>query len=102
MTCQEEMKQHWKEKVDIKQDKLKLFALILKYLSRYSLDAVHRGEGWLETKKNVDPEGLWKLVGEKHRVYSTSKIGIVVKLKARMQEQNMRQGIYESVISYKQ
>ncbi len=96
------MKQYCQDKAEIKRDKPKLYALILKHLRDESLEAVQRGEGWSEIEENVDPQGLWKLVEEKHKVYSTSKIVVVVKLEVRTQLQNMWQGAYKSIISYKQ
>ncbi len=84
------MKQYHQDKAEIKCDKPKLYALILKYLSDESLESVQQGEGWSEIEENIDPQGLWKLVKEKHRVYS--KIGVVVKLKV-MQLQNMWQAL---------
>ena len=44
----EDMKQYRQDKAEIKRDKPKLYALILKYLSDESLEAVQQGEGWLE------------------------------------------------------
>ncbi len=70
--------------MEIKRDKLQLYALILKYLCDESLEAVQRSEGWSEIEENVDPQGLWKLVEEKHKVYSASEIGVVVKLEPRI------------------
>lgn len=51
--------------------------LILKHLSDECLEAMQRGEGWSTIKENVFPEGLWKLVEEKHRVYLVSKVAVV-------------------------
>jgi hypothetical protein len=41
-------------------------------------------------------------IEEKHRVHSTSEVAAIVKLEARNQLQNMRQGAFENIISYKQ
>ncbi len=49
----------------------------------------------------MDLQGLWILVEEKH-MYSASEIGVVVKLEVSMQLQNLWQGAYETIISYKQ
>ncbi len=42
------------------------------------------------------------IIVDKHRVHSTSKVAAVVKLEARNQLQSLRQGGFESIISYKQ
>ncbi len=48
VTYLKDMKQYCQDKAEIKRDKPKLYALILKYLSNESLEAVQQGEGWLE------------------------------------------------------
>jgi hypothetical protein len=34
----------------------KLYALILKYLNNESLEAIQKGNRWMEIEENVDPE----------------------------------------------
>jgi hypothetical protein len=80
----------------------RLYATILKYLSEESLEAVKRTKEWSEVEDNVDPEKLWSIIVDKHRVHSTSEVAAVVKLEARNQLQSLRQGGFESIISYKQ
>ena len=50
----------------------------------------------------ADPEGLWKLVEETHKVTSVSQVAAVVKLAARNEYKNIRQGTYESIVTYKE
>jgi hypothetical protein len=44
---------------------------------------------------------LWKIVEDKHRVHSTSKVAAIVKLDVRNQLKNLKQGAFESIITYK-
>ncbi len=57
---------------------------------------------WTKIEEEVNPERLWEIVVEKHRVHSTSKVAAIVKLEARNQLQTLRQGAFKSIISYKQ
>ncbi len=57
-----------------------MYALILKYLSEESLEAVQKHQDWADIKANVDPVRLWKVVEDKHSVHSTSKVAAKVKL----------------------
>ncbi len=96
-----ELKTYRKLKNDQKEKKPKLYATILKYLSEESLKAVNRVKEWSDVKEDVDPERLWSIIGDKHRVHSTSEVKAVVKLEARNQLQSLRQEGFESIISYK-
>ena len=88
----EDMKQYRRDVADYKCDKPKLYALILKYLSDESLEAVQKEAGWTAV------ETLWQLVGMKHKVHSSSKVEVVMKLAARTQLAATRQGAFESMI----
>jgi hypothetical protein len=96
----EDMRTYRKLKTEQDQQKPKLYATILKYLSDESLDAVQKVKDWEKIEEKVDPERLWKAVEEKHKVHSTSKVAAVIKLEARNQLQSLRQGGFESIISY--
>jgi hypothetical protein len=98
----EELKLYRKLKSEQKEKKPKLYATILKYLSEESLEAVRKANDWDKVEEDVDPERLWEIIVDKHRVHSTSEVAAIVKLEARNQLQNLRQGGFESVISYKQ
>jgi hypothetical protein len=45
-------------------NKPKLFALILKCLSKESLEAIKKGTNWGTMEVDVDLEGLWWIVKE--------------------------------------
>ncbi len=49
-----------------------------------------------------DPEGLWKAVVETHKVHSIRKVGVVKKLSARKEYKTIRQGGFESLVSYRE
>ena len=86
----------------MKADRSKLYAFIMQYLSEESLDEVKRQEQYEEVDEATDPEGLWKLVEETHKVTSVRKVEAVVKLSARTNYKSIRQGAYESIIAYLQ
>jgi hypothetical protein len=98
----EDMRTCQRLKTERDQKKLKLYATILKYLSNESLEAIQKVQDWNAIEEEVDPERLWKAAEEKHCVHSTSEVAVIVKLEERNQLQNLRQGSFESIISYKQ
>jgi hypothetical protein len=83
----ENMRTYQKLKTEQDQQKPKLYATILKYLSDKSLDAIQKVPDWTEIEESVDPECLRKAVKDKFRVHSTSKVAGVIKLEARNQLQ---------------
>jgi hypothetical protein len=97
-----ELKLYRKLKSKQKEKKPKLYATILKYLSEESLEAVSKANDWDKVEEDVNPEGLWEIIVDKHLVHSTSEVAAIVKLEARNQLQNLRQRCFESVITYKQ
>jgi hypothetical protein len=54
----EELKTYRKLKNDQREKKPKLYATILKYLSKESLEAVKRTKEWSEVEDNMDPKKL--------------------------------------------
>jgi hypothetical protein len=98
----EDMKSYRREVADYRRDKPKLYALILQHLSNESLDAVQKEAEWMNVEENADPEKLWQIVEQKHKVYSASEVEAVVKLAARTQLMMTRQGAFESIIAFKQ
>ena len=98
----EDMKQYRREVANYKRDRPKLYALIMKYLSDESLEAVQKEADWTSIEADVDPETLWQLVELKHKVHSSSEVEAVVKLPARNQFASTRQGAFESIMSFKQ
>ncbi|MFN9983217.1 MAG: hypothetical protein ACK53Y_25035, partial [bacterium] len=78
-----------------------MYALILKYLSEESLEVVQKHQDWADIEANVDPIHLWKIVEDKHRVHSTSKVAAIIKLEARNQLKNLKQVAFNSIITNK-
>ena len=78
-----------------------MYGLITQYLSIESLDEIKRQVSYEKVDEEADPQGLWQLVEETHKVTSVSKVEAVVKLAARNEYRNTRQGTYESIITYK-
>jgi hypothetical protein len=98
----EDMKEWRKEKVTMRRDRPKLFALMLQYLRKKSLEAVKWDENWDMIDQTSDPEALWQVIEEKHKVYTISEVEIITKMAARNTYQQMCQGHYESIINYKE
>ncbi len=96
------MKHHQKKLVNMQDDRAKLFAMIMMYLSKESLDAVKKEPTWTKIEDEADAEGLWKLVEQKQKVHSASKVKEITKLTARANYQMIRQGGYETIIAYKE
>ena len=90
-----------KELSKMRENRPKLYGLIMQYLSDESKDEIKRQEKYEEIEKAADPEGLWKLVEETHKINSISKVVAVTKLATRSTYCSMRQGAYESIITYK-
>jgi hypothetical protein len=101
-TYLEAMKHHQKKLANMEDDHTKLFAMIMMYLSKESLDAVKKEPTWTKIEDEADAEGLWKLVEQKHKVHTASKVKEITKLMARANYQMIRQGCYESIIAYKE
>ena len=78
------------------------YGLIMQYLSDESKDEIKCQDKYEDIEKTADPKGLWKLVNETHKVTSISRVEDITKLAARTTSQNMRQGPYESIITYKE
>jgi hypothetical protein len=96
------MKAHEKKIREMEDDRSKLFALIIMYLSKESLDAAKREPNWDKIEEEADPKGLWMLVEKKHKVHSTSKVKEVTKLTKRANYRMIHQGGYESIIAHKE
>jgi hypothetical protein len=95
------MKTYQKLKLDREEKEPQLYALIHKYLSKESLEAVQKHQDWANIEANMDPVHLWKIVEDKHRVHSMSEVAAIVKLEARNQPKNLKQGAFKSIITYK-
>jgi hypothetical protein len=86
----------------MKKDRLKLYALILQYLSEESLEEVKREDGWDDFEEAMDLESLWIYAEKTHKVNMISKEPTVNKMLACTTYQQMRQGPYKSIIIYKE
>jgi len=56
----------------------------------------------IRMKSAAEPEGLWKLVKETHKIDSISKVEAVTKLETCRTYYSMCQGAYESIITYRE
>jgi hypothetical protein len=101
-TYLEDLKEYRKEVIKMQNERPKLYALILQYLSEESLDEIKRSDKFDKIDEETDPLALWLLVEETHKVNSISKVATVTKMAARSTYQTMRQGAYESIITYKE
>jgi len=101
-TYLEDMKEYRKEMIKMRNERPKLYALILQYLSEESLEEIKRSDTFEAIDEETDPLRLWLLVEETHKVNSISKVEAVTKMAARTTYQGMRQGAYESIITYKE
>ncbi len=94
-TYLEAMKHHQKKLASMEDDRAKLFAMIMMYLSEESLDAIKKEPMWTKIEDEVDAEGLWKLVELKHKVHTASEVKEIMKLTARTNYEMIRQGGHE-------
>lgn len=79
-----------------------LYAMIWQYLSPESMDEIKHDEDYKKFSDANDPEGLWKAIIKTHKVTTVSRVKGVIKRSARKQYQAIRQGGYESLISYRE
>mmetsp|Transcript_8146 Transcript_8146/g.11879 ORF Transcript_8146/g.11879 Transcript_8146/m.11879 type:complete len:557 (+) Transcript_8146:2397-4067(+) len=98
----EDMKEYRKELMRMRNERPKLYALILQYLSDESLEEIKRSDKFEAIDEATDPLGLWLLVEETHKVNTISKVEAMTRLAARSTYQTMRQGPFESIITYKE
>lgn len=98
----EDMKEYRKELTRMRNERLKLYPLILQDLSDESLKEIKRPDKFEEIDKAIDPLGLWLLVEEMHKVNTISKVEAMTRLAARTTYQTMRQGPFDSIITYKE
>jgi hypothetical protein len=73
----EDINEQRKENVTIHNDRPKLFALILQYICKESLEVVKQDEHWDPVDQQSDPKGLWQIIEENDKVYTISEVGIV-------------------------
>ena len=97
-----DMKEYRKELMRMRNDRRRLFVLILQYLSQESLEEIKRSDKYEKIDKETDPLGLWLLVEETHKVNTISKVDAMTHLAARTTYQKIHQGPFESIITYKE
>ena len=98
----EDRKEWRRKKAKMNDDKPKLYAMILGKLSPESMDELKRHENYEEFNRLKDPLMLWLAIVMIHQVASVSKVASVVKKAARDNYASMRQGQYETIITYKE
>ena len=67
----------------MKNNRPKLYALLLQYLSDESLDEVKWSDKFEKVDQETDLEGLWQIIEETHKVSTVSKVQSVMKKAAR-------------------
>jgi hypothetical protein len=95
------MKEYRKEVKELEKDRPKLYALILQYLSDESLEEVKHSDDWDTIEQETDPAMLWDVIESTHKINTISKVEPVTVMAARTTYQQMKQGAYKSIITYK-
>jgi hypothetical protein len=98
----EAMKARDKEVRSMAAQRPNLYATIMLKLSAESREEVKRDPGYEAFNKAKDPMLLWKAITASHQVQSTSKVEAVVKLSARQQYRDLKQGRYETILAFKE
>ena len=86
---------HWEQMMN---DRTKLFALLMQYLSPESLDEVKRDPNFNLIKNTRDVRALWEIIETTHKVYTVSKVAAVVKKTARKDKSLKRNGGNNSIL----
>jgi hypothetical protein len=98
----EQQKLFMKHQEDMVNQGPKLYAMIWQYPSQESKDEVKRSMDYEQMKESRDVEKLWQTIQETHKVFTMSRIAVVIKKTACKEYQLMHQGPYESIITYKE
>jgi hypothetical protein len=96
----EAVKSHLKLQTEMVMNQPKLYGMIWQNLSPESMDEVKNHKEYKTFNDAKDPKGLWKAAVETHKVHLLSKVPVVKKWSAHKEYQALRQGGYESLISY--
>jgi hypothetical protein len=67
----------------------------------YLEDRVKCSNDWDTIKQETDPAMLWDIIESMHKINTISKVKSVMKMAARTTYQQIRQGTYENIITYK-
>jgi hypothetical protein len=84
----------------MKQDRPKLYGLILEHLSVESRDEVAQDADYEIWHNATDPEKLWQAITKTHKVDCVSNVSQVKELTARKAYQTIKQGPFESLAQY--
>jgi hypothetical protein len=98
----EEYKNYTKHQEEMKNNRPRLYALLMQYLSPESKDEIKRTPDYPTMKQNRDPLMLWEAIEATHKVHSITKVAAVVKRSARKEYTGIKQGPYESIIAYRE
>jgi len=91
-----------KEIDNMRIDRVSIFAYLISKLSKESVDKLHGHKDWNKIELERDPLNLWKIIKECHQTLTTSKVASVIKKTAREEYASCKQGMYESIMEYKQ
>jgi hypothetical protein len=94
------LKEHNKVVEKMKNDRPKLFGLIMQHLSAESKDELRESADYEEWFTNTDPEKLWQTIETTHKVDCISNVNEVIELSERKAYHSMRQGAFESLVQY--
>ena len=97
----EDFKIYSKEKAQQRQDKPRLFGIILSALSEESKERSEACEEWGNVDSTMDPLGLWKLIVKTHSTHGDKANIVQAQFKAEQAYLNVRQGGEESLTAYK-
>jgi hypothetical protein len=100
MLRMEALKDHVKYVERMKQDRPKLYGLMLEHISVESKDEICQVEDYDVWSKRTDPEKLWQAIVQTHKVDCVSNVNQVKQLTARKAYQNIKQGPFESLAQY--
>ncbi len=82
-------------------EKDSIYAFIMQFMSHESLDVVKLRDDYESFSRRHDPLELWKAIEVTHKVATTGQQPAIVKSEARQHYQQIKQGSYESIVSFK-
>ena len=98
----DQKREYRKKMAEMESNKSKLYATMLSKMSTESMDELKRHEDYEDFNREKDPLMLWLAITMIHQVASVSKVASVVKKAARDKYASMRQGQFETIITYKE
>jgi hypothetical protein len=96
----EALKEHQKFLDKMKNDRPKLFGLIMQHLSAESKDEIRDSPDFEEWYAETDPEKRWQAIERTHKVDCLSNVNEVIELSARKAYHSQRQGALETLVQY--